>query len=235
MAELRKEASCVVKANRPRPILFDHIPKCAGSTLGHYLQVHYPHRKTFHLDGKNPRASVEAFRRMPEVKRHAFALIKGHLAGQLIDAVHLETLKITVLREPIDRIVSHYFYARRNPAHYLHDKINREGLSLKQYVEMGLSHELQNHYTLHFSGLNLEQAEADPEASIALALDGIRRFDLVGVQDDLSGFIEALRREAGLIRPAPEQKNECHAKPKKVFRSWIQRHEKQLSRRIAST
>lgn len=214
--EIRKELRYAIPSRRPRRILFDHIPKCAGSTLGKYLQAHYPRRKTFATDGRRPAESIARFLDLPESRRHAFALIKGHQAGLLIDAVHPETLKITVLREPVDRIVSHYYFAKRTQSHYLYDKIHRKKMSLKDYVEAEFSHELKNHYTLHFSGLSLKQAEADPDASIALALEKIRRFDLVGFQDDLSGFIESLRREGGLSRPIPKRKTNVTQNRKNV-------------------
>jgi hypothetical protein len=143
--------------------------------------------------------------RMPQSKRHAFALINGHLAGNLLADVHPDALKITVLREPVDRIASHYFYARRNPMHYLHEQIHQENLSLKDYIEGDISHELRNHYTLHFSGLSREEAERDPEVAIQKAVAGLKRYDLVGFQDDLSAFVEQLRSAAKLRLPFPKK------------------------------
>lgn len=204
--ELRKECIHALPAIRPRRILFDHIPKCAGTTLSAYLQGHFPRRLIFSMNGRQPMASVENFRRLPASKRHRYALIKGHLAGHLFDDIHPNCLRITILREPVDRIVSHYFYARRTPAHYLYEKIAREGLSLRDYIEKDVSHELRNHYTLHFSGLSREEAERNPEAALAKALERLRRYDLVGFQDDLPAFIEQLRHTANLRLPFPEKK-----------------------------
>ncbi|NBB79898.1 MAG: sulfotransferase family 2 domain-containing protein [Verrucomicrobia bacterium] len=135
-----------------------------------------------------------------------FVLISGHLAGPLLDEVHPNSCTITVLREPVDGIASHYYYAQRNPQHYLHEKIHREQLSLRDYVEQEISHELSNHYTLHFSGLSRDDAARDPDAAVEQALQGLRRYDLVGFQDDMSGFVAQLRRSANLRLPFPEQK-----------------------------
>ncbi|NBB78933.1 MAG: sulfotransferase family 2 domain-containing protein, partial [Verrucomicrobia bacterium] len=148
-SELRSEYLHVVPSSRSRRILFDHIPKCAGQSLNAYLRRHFPGRKIFHMPGSAPAASVAQFRQLPESQRHAFALISGHLAGYLFDEVHPDSCKITVLREPVDRIVSHYYFVKRTQSHYLHEKVLREGLSLRDYVEQALSHELSNHYTLH--------------------------------------------------------------------------------------
>ncbi len=204
--ELRAELAYARPARRPRRILFDHVPKCAGQTLKAYLRLHFPRRKIFHTQGSEPAASVAQFRQLPESKRHAFALISGHLAGQLLDEVHPDTCTITVLREPVDRIVSHYYFVKRTQSHYLHEKVLSAGLSLRDYVEQALSHELSNHYTLHFSGLSREDAARDPDAAVEQALQGLRRYDLVGFQDDMPGFVAQLRRRANLHLPFPEQK-----------------------------
>lgn len=214
--ELRKEIAYALPSKRPRRILFDHIPKCAGSAINAYLQRHYPRRLVFSINGQEPLKSVETFRHLPASRRHAYALIKGHLAGYLFDDVHPNCLKTTVLREPVDRIASHYFYAKRTPIHYLYDRIHREGLSLRDYVSSGLSHELSNHYTRHFSGLSREEVEQAPDAAVAKALASLRRYDLVGFQDDLPGFIENLRRTAKLRLPFPERKVNVTEGRKKV-------------------
>ncbi|NBB79893.1 MAG: sulfotransferase family 2 domain-containing protein [Verrucomicrobia bacterium] len=204
--ELCAELAYARPARRPRRILFDHVPKCAGQSLNAYLRRHFPGRKIFHMQGSAPAASVAQFRQLPESKRHSFALVSGHLAGQLLDEVHPDSCKITVLREPVDRIVSHYYFVKRTQSHYLHEKVLREGLSLRDYVEQALSHELSNHYTLHFSGLSREDAARDPDAAVEQALQGLRRYHLVGFQDDMAGFVAQLRRSANLRLPFPEQK-----------------------------
>lgn len=204
--ELRRELVFVVPSTRPCRILFDHIPKCAGTALNAYLEAHYPQRKIFTLSGQRPKHSVAKFKSLSNEKRNLFALIKGHLAGYLLDDVHPQCLKVTVLREPVDRIVSHYYYAKRNPVHYLHETIHRKNISLKDYVESDLSHELSNHYTLHFSGLSREEARLDPEAAIAKAIERIGRYDLVGFQEDFLTFVQQLCQRANLRLPFPEQK-----------------------------
>ena len=130
--ELRNEIQYFVLASRPRKILFDHLPKCGGSSLNAYLEAHYPMRKRFSI-GRNPTASVDEFKAFSRYKRHGYDLVKGHLAHKLLDYAHPECLKITVFREPVDRIVSHYYYAKRNETHYLYSKILKSRMNLEEY------------------------------------------------------------------------------------------------------
>ena len=80
-------------------------------------------RKTFHINGANPISSTNYFRQLSEKRRFKYELVYGHCAQKIIEYIDPYSLKITVLREPIDRIVSHYYYAKSNPNHYLHKQI----------------------------------------------------------------------------------------------------------------
>jgi hypothetical protein len=185
---------------RPARILFDHVPKCGGSTLTSYLEAHYPKRKTFVTNGFDPAESVRLFKNMPEPVRHGYELVIGHLANALFDSAHPECLKVTVLRDPVERIVSHYFYAKRTPRHYFYARMHESNMDLDDYLTSNASGELRNAYTTHFSGLAVDEAEQNPEESIAKAAQTIlERYDVVGFLDDFTFFVEELRRKANLV------------------------------------
>jgi hypothetical protein len=196
--EAEKELRLAVGGRLPRRLVFDHLPKCGGSSIMVYLRSNYLRRQTFAIDGARPLADVARFRRLPEARRHGFQLVSGHLANRLVPLVHGESLLVTVLRDPIDRIVSHYYFAKGLREHYLHDTIVRRGLSLEEYVTSGISDELTNWYTAHFSQRTPAEVEAAPEESLQAALDAVRRYDLVGFVDDIGGFATALRALAEL-------------------------------------
>jgi len=205
---LRKELLCFLSTEKPRKVLFDHLPKCGGASLNRYLGTHYPRRKTFSLDGQNPSLSVNKFKSLSERDRYGYDLIKGHLAHELLDYIYPECLKVTVLREPLDRIISHYYYAKRTPSHYLYSKIHQSGMGLEEYATSNLSDELRNWYTTHFSGLSLDDVERRPEESIAKALEVIlKRYDIVGFVDNFSSFLETLRSQAKLRDAYKERVN----------------------------
>jgi len=181
-----------------KKILFDHLPKCGGTSLCTYLEDNYPKEKSFMIDGSNPEPYLDAFRKLAETHRYAFDLIAGHLANQLLDYVHPNTLKVTVLREPVDRIVSHYFYAKRTPRHYLYPMIHESDIGLEDYVTMDFSGELRNWYTSHFSGLSIAQIAENPAHALESALDVLLNYDIVGFLDDFPAFTKTLCRRARL-------------------------------------
>ena len=110
---------------RPKPILFDHLAKCAGASLIEFLRRRHPERETHVFDGYAPHESAEAFRAMPAERRHAFRLIAGRGANRVLDAARPDVVPVTLFRDPVDRIVSHYVspaagrrtaYTRGSPA-----------------------------------------------------------------------------------------------------------------------
>ena len=186
---------------RPRPILFDHLPKCAGTTVRRYLLTQYPNRAMFWVKPSSVEQSIETFRCMSEQARSRFRLVGGHNANRLFDGVRADAVRLTILREPVDRIVSHYYFVIRDTRNYLHERVVRDNIRLEDYARLGLSSELRNWYTTHFTGLSIEEAEGDPAAAVQRAAEIVLGcYDVVGFQDDLPAAMRALRKAARLYR-----------------------------------
>ncbi|QDT15370.1 sulfotransferase family protein [Alienimonas californiensis] len=188
---------------RPKPILFDHLPKCAGTSLIEFLKPRYPERESYLFDGRAPHESAERFLALPAEKRHAFRLIAGHGANRVLDAARSDLVLATLFRDPVERIVSHYFFARRREGHYLYARITGAdgggGVALEDYVDAVDSGELRNYYVAHFTGLTREQIDADPDAALRQALDVVlSRYGVIGFQDELPAAAARLRAATGL-------------------------------------
>lgn len=188
--------------HRPQRVLFDHLPKCAGTTIGMYLLLHYPQQLVFRTNGADPSESIKQFQSLSQGARYRYHLIIGHGANELLDYIHPDTITLTVLRDPVDRIISHYFYVKQKKEHYLHDWVVSSDVQLEEYVAAEHSTELRNWYTTHFTGLSIEEAEREPEESIRRAAQVIStRYRMIGFQDDLPGLMSRLRDVARLHRP----------------------------------
>jgi hypothetical protein len=201
---IKKEFFYAIK--KPKKIIFDHIPKCGGSSLTAYLRKYYPTRKIFTISGFSPGLSIDHFKQLSLAERYQYDLIAGHNANLLFDYFDPESLKITILRSPVDRIISHYFFAKRTPHHYLYTTIHQNNISLEDYVKSN-NLELYNLYTTHFSGLTLKNVQSNPEQAIEHALKNLmNRYDIIGFLDDFNLFIKKVCYQAQLKYHYPKKK-----------------------------
>jgi hypothetical protein len=172
--------------SRPQKVLFEHIPKCGGATVTHYLKSQCVDNKIFSIRG-DTRKSINNFKSLPEEKRYSYDLVLGHGAHKLIKYAHPEVLKATILREPVERIISHYYYVLRTPKHYLYEEVIEKGMSLVDYATSGISRELRNNYVCRFLQISANEVEANAEESIMRAYDILKEeYRVVGILEDLN-------------------------------------------------
>ena len=148
------------------PVVFDHLPKCGGTSVNYFLKNAYPKRASFNLNIDSPIKSTEEFKNFNLRKRQKTKLVYGHLANELRDFVNPESIWAVVVREPVDRIISHYFFVKRNKKHYLHEEVEEKNISLEEYCYHNLSYELEKFYVAHFSGLSSLEIQRNPQIAV---------------------------------------------------------------------
>ena len=186
--EIYKEVNCFLgKRNK---ILFDHLPKCGGTSLIDFLESNFLKRKTYAIDGPNTRDNIYKFMEFSERQRYGYDLVYGHMANDLFSYVHPDMLKITVLRHPVSRIISHYYHVKRNPNHYLHRYA--KGKKISDYVCCDCTTELSNWYVLHFSGLTFQDLVINPDDVIDRAFNNASSYVLIGFLDSYNLFVHQL-------------------------------------------
>ena len=120
-------------------ILFHHIPRTAGTSVKSWLASCFDDQK---LD-----------------------LIAGHDVAHLIPSMPPDTLKITVVREPVDRILSAFYFHQGADAkvskllHYVrhwHDTLHYQNIDLDQFDIVGIYEELPVFCDLVAQTANLE-------------------------------------------------------------------------------
>lgn len=126
----------------PRPLIFLHIPKAAGTTLQEIIVRHYMRGKIFRFTGSQEQ--WKAFCDGPAEDRGRYDLIAGHVHFGIHELLPDPATYITMLRDPIDRVVSHYHFVLANPGHYLHPVLAGGRYTLHDYAVTRVSHELDN-------------------------------------------------------------------------------------------
>jgi hypothetical protein len=121
---------------------FVHIPRSAGTSLLAFLLGH-PDCTSRIFTIYRPFASQDARRERANV--HPDTLFFGHFG------VGFHTLwndskprYVTVLRDPVERVVSFYRYCAGSPHHPLHQLIARDGMTLNDFVTARVSGEMND-------------------------------------------------------------------------------------------
>ena len=181
-------------------LLFEHVPKCGGVSVSGYLRQNYRSDEIFELNGGKPHQSLDEFRALSSDEQSRFRLVLGHGAHQLVGLCPEHTVCATILRNPIDRIVSHYYFVLASPDHYLYEQVTSEDMSLTDYVTSGISGELRNNYVCRFLQISADEAEAEPDHHIQEAYELLAARYTVGVLEHLDDAMNSIRRAANLKR-----------------------------------
>jgi hypothetical protein len=105
------------------PIIFLHIPKTAGQTVHDYLIRFFdtndicPARENYQLCAYSL------------LTRTRFKLYSGHLDWSQVYGLHPNAFTFSILRKPIDRILSFYCYLRREAGKLSPEELNNPGRS----------------------------------------------------------------------------------------------------------
>jgi Galactose-3-O-sulfotransferase len=139
---------CDLNMQNDRGLIFIHIPKTAGSTLRPIMDRHYPRHVIRKLDFL-PR-DLDAFLKLPDQELSQIRLLQGHFPFGLHEHLSVPVDYLTILRDPVDRIISMYYWIHGNREHVLNKLVR--SMSLKDFADSGFDI-TANHQTSLISGL----------------------------------------------------------------------------------
>jgi len=131
-----------------RGLIFLHLPKTAGSTLRPIIDRHYAAEVICKLDVL-PR-DLEMFLGLPEQTRSKIRVLEGHLQFGLHEHLSVPVDYVTMLRDPVDRMISMYYWILGNQKHILNSVV--KSMSLADFAGSGFEI-TANHQTRLISGL----------------------------------------------------------------------------------
>ena len=205
------------QAESHRCTIFLHVPKTAGWTLRGVLRYKYPSEILFLDKPDDPLGGIADF---PLEDRQRARVATGHVFYGVHEHLPQPTDYITVLREPIARVVSMYKHVLRRPEHRLHDEVAGSGMGLEEFVRSCADAGIDNQQTRLISGRGRGKVVPRNSGSggnwvaprlehgdLELAKQNLDQFLLVGLTERFDETFIMLRRILGWRLPMYATKN----------------------------
>jgi hypothetical protein len=178
-------------------LIFLHIPKTAGSTVLRILEHEYGHDGVLKLYDSVFGDEVAALR-ADELGRTR--VVAGHFYFGVHSRLTGPCRYVTFLRDPLDRVVSHYEFARRWPDHYLHEPASK--MNLADYVRFCGAAEPNNDQTRLLAGREMASSNgASSPAMLSVAKRNLDFHAAVGLTEAFDASLVLMRRVFGWRRP----------------------------------
>jgi hypothetical protein len=179
-----------------RCIIFLHLPKTAGETLRRTFKWKYG-SEMLHLHTLTEPA--ESLEQVPLSKRRNARVLTGHLHYGVHEYIPQRCEYITLLREPVARVISFYYYILGRTDHYRHAELVRSGMSLEEFVRSSPERGFENDQTRMLSGRGAGELDAGHLGREALdeAKRNLEKFLVVGLTERFDESFILIRRALG--------------------------------------
>lgn len=121
-----------MRFNGNTSLIFVHLPKCAGTSLNRIIEWEYGPRHVFSIDPSFFRWSYRRLLHCDPKRLSRIKAFQGHMPFGLHRHLLQPSTYLTILRNPIERGISEYYYARSRIVHPQHAMMKH--LSLEQYM-----------------------------------------------------------------------------------------------------
>lgn len=158
----------MVETQTPATLIYLHIPKCAGTSMMDLLQRNYG--DGFYRTGNG--GGWRQFHKLPLERRAAITCLTGHMPWGLHKYLPGEHRYAVLLRNPVERMASLYWFCRGFKKHHWHKLASRS--TLVQFATSRAFADLDNGMTRWLAGrrdvgrLSAKQRVTDEDLRFAM-------------------------------------------------------------------
>lgn len=183
-----------------RTLFFVHIPKTAGTTLNSTLSKSFLPEENISID-KDWSQTLDAFWTYDLEK---IKYIHGHIPLSALEEFSSQVDIITLMRDPVELLVSAFMHIKRSPNHALYEKIKSENFTIIDFLDINHPSFSPNLQTSILGRQWNTKAPASLDDKywrecLDRAKENIIKFNVtVGFQDDIQGFLKNISKKNGL-------------------------------------
>src|SRR5271156_5324119 len=172
-------------------LIFVHLYKTGGTTLNRIIEWEYKLNRICSVEPTWWRWSYQRITRWSPARLARMDVFKGHMPFGLHSLVPRPANYVTVLREPVERAISDYYFARRFKPHIHHRAALR--MTLEEYFLEKHEHNLQSRILAGTNSRELFPSVCD-SATLAAAKENLaRQFLVVGLTERFDETLALLK------------------------------------------
>ncbi|WDP89724.1 MAG: sulfotransferase family 2 domain-containing protein [Desulfobacter sp.] len=152
------------------PIIFQHIPKTAGTSLSPLFVSQFVRDQVFVCGSKD--GVLTDFVNLEEDRRLQFKLLTGHVDYGIHHHLKEGAKYIAFLRDPVERVLSHYYFIKSEKKHGYHNLAQKMGID--EFLKKGMRPRLNNCMVRMISGVNPLYGQCD-ESMLEAAVNNISK------------------------------------------------------------
>lgn len=215
-----KKIGRLLYRNLDKHIFFLHVPKCGGQSIVHGIKKYYPFAniRILTIPSFN---SVKVVYRLskPEANDHYYVykfrenllvyfmnqnipFISGHVSFDEVTYRHFHTIYnyITLLRDPVKRWISNYFYNR----YKTQDDYCRTEEDITAFLHSEQAKSFGHEYVKIIGGLD-ETGDYTSKQAILRAKENLHKFEIVGCLECLGDFLKQFEECFGMKLNIPKR------------------------------
>ncbi|TMU87703.1 sulfotransferase family protein [Bacillus sp. BHET2] len=179
--------------------VFLHVPKTGGTTMNNIFRNQYSTGELFdhdRIDGKGKLIDT-----ISPVEKEKIKAVSGHYFYGFHQHFSMDYTYFTLLREPVDRVLSSYYFLRDFPGHE-----HIRSLTLEEFVKT--KHVAHNLQTAMISGIGRTP-------KLDKALDHLSEFKVVGLTEKFDDSLFLLQKAYGWKHVQYKKQNITKKRPLK--------------------
>ena len=194
-------------------LIFIHLMKTGGTTLFQLIQRHYPEEKTFHYVPLKDGQKLQDLEQMERSQKDQLKFIHGHAKFGFHEHLKQPARYITMLREPVSRVISLYYFTHQNPKRDM--PADKWCPTLSSYLDTQLKG-FNNTQTRAIAGPLAAQVPFGKETPemLEMAKQNLDKFLMVGVTERFDESVIVLKHALDLKHILYSRVNENSQKPK---------------------
>lgn len=164
-------------------VVFVHVPRTGGTTLNAILRAQCRAEQALDLGPRVQDALADIAAWDPK-RLGRIRVVMGHVPYGFHEQMPGAVEYVTLLREPVRRVMSFYNYVTQENQHYLHDFTRFQAASLENFVRLRATGAIDNFQVRLVSGVmyDVPFGELD-ESHLELAIRNLEQFAVVGLTE----------------------------------------------------